>query len=196
MEAEGCSGILVIICHTTQHHITGEYNHWLNCCHAVRSYVSINEQFERTSVLAHKTLYLYISYIVYLHNVTLYRHNSYAFWIMFGIMFKRKKGCCLTWEIKSKVSYDINYIHLVFRGVLFVNFSSKLLRFLCYVCLLTLSPRKLEPSTASGAGTCLYTMVRSDFRALRALFKISCSSSTSFTVSLFTCCKWDEKRRS
>lgn len=58
---------------------------------------------------------------------------------------------------------------------------------------LTLNPRKLVPSVAVAAGRCLCKTVRNDFRALRALFKISCNSSISFTGSLFTCCKGDDK---
>jgi len=50
-----------------------------------------------------------------------------------------------------------------------------------------LNPRKLVPSVVVAAGRCLCTTVRNDFRALIALFKISCNSSISFTGSLFTC---------
>jgi hypothetical protein len=88
----------------------------------------------------------------------------------------------------------MNTVFLLFRTFFFYFSFRMVVEVTAHV--LTLKPRKLVPSVVDGAGRCLCTTVRSDFRALRALLRISCNSSMSFTGSLFTCCKEEDKRNS
>lgn len=126
-------------------------------------------------------------------NICIDTWNSFACIKRLCILHNVSNNILKEKGMKLYVRDQICFIRQDFFFLIFKIFLLEGQLFEVTAIVLTLNPRKLVPSFVAGAGRWLCTTVRTEFRALIALLKISSNSSITFTGSLFTCCKGDDK---